>query len=103
MAGLPAEHLHRVGIGLPELLDRDLDAADLGDRRAAKTAEDVIDAPNRKTCGKHRHHHTHDDAAEPIRGGFTDTSKHYVPRSGVGCLSPCLSTGLNLWAEGGPS
>ena len=76
MAQFPVDLLQTIVIGLAELLDRDFGAADLGQRRAAEAAENVVDAPDRETAGEQRHHHAHDGAAHPIFGGLADTSKH---------------------------
>ena len=76
MAGLPAEHLQRVVVGLPELLDRDFGVTDLGERRAAEAAKNVVDAPDREAHSEQAHDHAHHGAAKPIGGGFADTSKH---------------------------
>src|SRR5580698_1369957 len=45
---LAAELLQALVIDAAELFDRNLGAADLGDRRTAETTENVVDAPNRK-------------------------------------------------------
>lgn len=79
-AGLAAELLHAVVVGLPERLDRDFGAADLGERRAAEATENVVDAPDREARGEEAHDHGHDRAAEPIGGGVADTSKHSFQR-----------------------
>ena len=68
--------MHPVVEGLAEYLDRNFDVADLGQRRATEVSEDVVDPPQREHRGQQTHDHAHDDAAEPIGGGFADTSKH---------------------------
>ncbi len=78
-AHLAADLLQAIIIGLAELLDLDFGVADLGEIGAAEAAEDVVDAPDRKTEGQYAHNHTHDGAAEPVCGGVSDTSKHCVP------------------------
>ncbi len=83
MADLMAEALQALVIDAPELVDRDFGAADLGERRAAEAAKDVVDAPDREARGKQAHDHAHHGAAEPISGGFADTSKHFGPGAGV--------------------
>ena len=80
MADLAADPLHALVIGLAKLLDRNFGATNLGERRAAVAAENVVDAPDRKAQGQDSHDDAHHGAAEPIRGGFTNTSKHCVQR-----------------------
>ena len=75
-AELAAELLQPVIVDLAELLDRDLGAPDLGDRRAAEAAENVADPPDREAEDKEADHGDHDDLAEPVGRGFAETSKH---------------------------
>ena len=51
-ADLAAELLQALVVGLAELLDRDFGAADLGERRAAEAAENIVDAPDREARGQ---------------------------------------------------
>ena len=76
LADLAAELLEALVIGAAELLDRDFRAADLRQRRAAEAFENIVDPPDGEGRGQKAHDHAHDDAAEPIRGGVADTSKH---------------------------
>ena len=73
---LPAELLQPVLVKLPERLDADFGAADLGNRGGAEAAEDVADAPDAEADGDQAENDAHDGAAEPIGGGFVNTSKH---------------------------
>ncbi|MGY4294769.1 hypothetical protein ACVWXN_002864 [Bradyrhizobium sp. i1.4.4] len=65
-AELAADLLQAVGIGLPELVQRNLGAADLGHRGLPEALEDVGDAPNAETDDQHAHHHGHNGLAEPV-------------------------------------
>ena len=47
-AELASDLLQALVIDLPELLDRDFGAADLGERRAAITVKNIVDAPDGK-------------------------------------------------------
>ena len=85
-AELAAELLQAVLVELAELLDADFGAADLGDRGLAEAAEDVADAPDAEADGDQAEDDAHDDAAEPIGGGFVNTSKHET-------RSSCLDEG----------
>ena len=76
LADLAAELLEALVIGPAELLDRDFRAADFRQRGAAEAFENIVDPPDGEGRGQKAHDHAHDDAAEPIRGGVTDTSKH---------------------------
>ena len=76
MADLGLDLLHPILIGLAELGGRDFGRADFGQRRLAEAVENVVDAPDRETAGEKRHDHAHDGAAEPVFGGFANTSKH---------------------------
>ncbi len=87
---LPAELLHPLVIGAAELLDRNLRAADLRQRRSPEAPEDVVDAPDGEACGQKAHHHSHDGAAKPIRGGGANSSKHV---SNAGCARGGLANG----------
>ena len=89
-ADLPAQLLHAVVVDVAEFFDGNFDAADFGDRRAAKAAKNVVDAPNREAERQKPHDHTHDGSAEPIGGGVADTSEH-VQRSRVRPLRRKLS------------
>ena len=73
---LAAELLQPVLVELAELLDADFGAADLGDGRRAEAAENVADAPDAEADGDQAEDHAHDGAADPIGGGFVNTSKH---------------------------
>ena len=79
---LPAQLLYAIVVDVAELLDGNFCAADRGDGRAAKAAENVVDAPNREAKRQQPHDHTHDRAAVqgPIGGGFANTSKHFILR-----------------------
>ena len=79
-AELASDLLQPFVVQLAELLDLDFGTADLGERRTAKAAKDVVDAPDGKACGKQHHDRAHDGAAEPISGGVADSSKHFVQR-----------------------
>ena len=50
--------------------------ADIRQRGAAEAFENIVDPPDREGRGQKAHDHAHDNAAEPIRGGVPDTSKH---------------------------
>ena len=76
MAELAPDQLQTILVGLPELLDRNFNAADFGESRLAEAVENIVDTPDRETAGEQRHDHAHCGAAEPIFGGFADTSKH---------------------------
>ena len=78
-ADAPGQLLQPVVIGLPELLDPDFGAADLGHRRLAEAAEDVADAPDGEADGDQSEDDPHDHAAEPVRCRFLNTSKHGQP------------------------
>jgi hypothetical protein len=73
---LSAELLQTLVVDLAELLGADLRPADLGETRSAETPEDIADAPDREAHDQKAHDNAHDGLAEPIRRGFTDTSKH---------------------------
>ena len=73
---LAAELLQPVLVELAECIDTDLGAADLGDRRCAEAVEDVADAPDAEADGDQAEDDAHDGAADPIGGGFVNTSKH---------------------------
>src|SRR4029079_19053182 len=75
-ADVAAKLLDLVLVDLAELLPLDFIGPHLGDRRRAKAAENVADAPNAKADGDQAQHHAHDRAADPIGGGFVNTSKH---------------------------
>ena len=62
---LTAERLQLVRIKRAELLDGDLGLPDLGERRAAKAAEDVADPPDCEADHQHRDHGPHDGFADP--------------------------------------
>src|ERR1700691_2705746 len=81
MAELLAELPQSVLVSLTELVGRNFRVADLGQIRMAEAAEDVVDAPQGETAGEKRQDDAHDGAAEPIGGGFPDTSKHTFPGS----------------------
>ena len=61
-----AELLQLVGVDLAELLRRNLGAANLRQRRLAKSLEDVGDAPDCETDDQNAHHDGHDNLAEPV-------------------------------------
>ena len=46
----------------------------------AKAAENVADAPNAEADGDEAKDDAHDGAADPIGGGFVNTSKHETVR-----------------------
>ena len=73
---LAAELLQPVLVELAEGIDADLGAADLGDRGCAEAFEDVADAPDAEADGDQAEDDAHDGAADPIGGGFMNTSKH---------------------------
>ena len=77
---LAADLLQPVLVELAEGIDADFGAADLGDGGGAEAAEDVADAPNAEADGDQAEDHAHDGAADPIGGGFVDTSKHETVR-----------------------
>ena len=64
-ADLARELLEVVVVELAELLDPDLGAADLGDRRTPEAAEDVADTPNREGKRNGAQDHRRDGAADP--------------------------------------
>ena len=70
-AQLLAELLEPLIVLLAELVDRNLGAADLGDRRDAEPAENVADAPDAEADDEEQHDRRHDDAAEPVGRGFS--------------------------------
>ena len=61
-----AELLQLVRVDLAELLGRNLGPADFGQRRLAKSLEDVGDAPDSETDDQNAHHDGHDRLAEPV-------------------------------------
>ena len=65
-AELAADLLQPVGIELAELFGRNLGMADLGQRRLAKTPEDVGNAPDPEADDQYAHHDGHDGFAEPV-------------------------------------
>ena len=65
-AELAADLLQLVGVELAELIDRDFGVADRGQRRLAKSPENVGDAPDAETDDQDAHHHGHDGLAEPV-------------------------------------
>ena len=65
-AELAADLLQLLGIGLAELLGRNLGPADRGERRLSVPPEDVGDTPETETDDQHTHHHGHDGLAEPV-------------------------------------
>ncbi len=65
-AELAAKLLQLFGVNLAELLGRNLGAANLGQRRLAKSLENVGDAPDPETDDQNAHHHGHDRLAEPV-------------------------------------
>src|SRR5262249_50717362 len=73
---LTAELVQAIIERLAEVLDRDFAIADLGDRNAARSPQDVADAPEAEDDGKQAHHGSHDDPAEPIGGGLVNTPEH---------------------------
>src|SRR5262249_5835987 len=73
---LAAKLLQAFVVELAELLDADLGPADLGETGAAKTAENIANAPDREAHDQEAHDDGHHGFAEPIGGGFADTSKH---------------------------
>ena len=70
-AQLLAELLEPLIVLLAELVDRNLGAADLGDRRDAEPAENVADAPDAEADDEEQHDRRHDDAAEPVGRGLS--------------------------------
>src|ERR1019366_10565991 len=58
-AELAPDLLQLVGIELAELLGRNLDVTDLGQRRLTEPPEDVGDAPDAETDDQDAHHHGH--------------------------------------------
>lgn len=73
---LLTELLQAFVIGLAELVLLDFGVADLGEVGCAVALKNIVDPPNRETAGKDRQDDGHEDAAEPIFGGFTNPSKH---------------------------
>jgi len=73
---LAAKLLQAILVSLPEAFDRDFGIANLGEARAAEAAKNVVDPPNGKAAGQHRHDDTHDTAAKPIFRGFSNTPEH---------------------------
>ena len=65
-AELAAELLEPIRVDLAELVRRNLGAADLGQRRLAKSPEDVGNAPDSETDDQDAHHDGHDNLAEPV-------------------------------------
>ena len=65
-AELAADLLQLLSIDLTEFIDRDLGAADPGQRRLPKSLEDVGDTPHAETDDQDAHHHGHDNLAEPV-------------------------------------
>src|SRR5579885_1964589 len=81
---LSAELLHFLVVADAELVDRNLAAADLGDGGDPETAENIANAPDPEADDQKPDHRRHDDLAEPIGRGFSQTSKHerYIDLSG---------------------
>ena len=77
---LAAELLQPVLVELAEGIDADFGAADLGDGGGAEAAENVADAPDAEADGDQAEDDAHDGAADPIGGGFVNTSKHETVR-----------------------
>ena len=73
---LAAELLQPVLVELAERVHADFGAADLGNGGLAESAEDIADTPDAEADGNEAQDHAHDDAADPIGGGFVDTSEH---------------------------
>ena len=65
-AELPPDLLQAIAIDLAELIQRDLGAADLGERRLPEPPEDVCNAPDTETDDQRTHRHRHDGLAEPV-------------------------------------
>ena len=76
LAEIVAHLIEPIAIDLLEFGDADLGIANLGKRRAAEARENVVDAPKAEHACQQKHHCGHNDAAEPVFGGFSDTSKH---------------------------
>ena len=68
---LAAKLLELVGIADAELVNRDLGAADLGDREYAEAAENIADAPDAEADDQEPDHRSHDGLADPIGRGFS--------------------------------
>src|SRR5262249_17372992 len=80
-AQLAPELLQLLIVAHAELLNRDLCSTDLGNRGNPETAENIADAPDPEADNQKPDHRSHDDLAEPIGGGFSQTSKHERVRS----------------------
>ena len=65
-AELAADLLQLVGVELAELIGRDFGMADRGQRRLAKSPENVGDAPDAEADDQYAHHHGHNRLAEPV-------------------------------------
>jgi hypothetical protein len=65
-AELAADLLQPIRVDLAELVDRNLGATDLGQRRLPKSAENIGDAPDTKADDQDAHHDGHDGLAEPV-------------------------------------
>ena len=77
MAELAADLLQPVLIGLPELVDAGFRSSRSWQASSwPKPLKMSLMPQTAKLPASKRHDHAHDDAAEPIFGGFTDTSKH---------------------------
>ena len=81
-ADLAAELLQPVVVDLAELLDAKSRCCRSWPRSSGRSRGKCRRCPRPRSLRIQAHHHAHDDAAEPIGGGFTDTSKHRQ-RTGV--------------------
>jgi hypothetical protein len=77
-AEIAAKLLQAVLIELAESIDANLGASDLCQRGLAETAEDIADPPDAEADGDQAEDDAHDNAAEPIGGGFMNTSEHEI-------------------------
>src|SRR5262249_42728449 len=80
-AELTPEQLQLFVVARAELVDRNLGAPDLGNGGHAETTENVADTPDPEADDQEPDHSRHDDLAEPIGRGFSQTPKHERVRS----------------------
>ncbi len=75
-AKLPRILLQPIIVQHTKLLDRNFGVSDLGDGGAAETSENIADPPDREADDQYPDNQGHDQFAEPVRRGFSDTSEH---------------------------
>jgi len=73
---LAGKLLQPIVVERAELLDGQFGASDLGDGRAAETAKNIADAPDREADHQEADNGGHHRFAEPGGGGFPQPSKH---------------------------